>query len=425
MIFLNARSILSKLDHLNILLVEEKPHILCLTETWCNDSITNAMLNMPNYYIDDELRIDRSDTAQGRGGGLLVYARNDITVKPLTIDNTFNQYCKFQLLRNDAINPLNVTLIYRSPNSTAENTSKLVKLVENPEKNSLIIGDFNLPSMDTSTGASCPKSRLLLEAIEASFLQNCVNFPTHIRGNILDLALNNIGDSIFNCEDLGNLGNSDHSIIKLEIDFSPKFNLSKELIRDWRKGDEEGLKNHIENIDFGSLFQDKDANQCWLSLKDIIESGLDRYIPLTCRRKPGQPPWMNKLVKNLTNKKRRHWKRFKKNRSDLNFENFKQSEKLCKKAVQNAKRRFERNIAKSGNKRPFNSYVKSKTKTRANVGPLKVDDVLISDNKGMAVALNDYFLSVFSKDSAGQVPAMNKLPSRSVLSDLNISSEKV
>ena len=34
-------------------------------------------------------------------------------------------------------------------------------------------------------------------------------------------------------------------------------------------------------------------------------------------------------------------------------------------------------------------------------------------------------MSVFSKDSAGQVPTMNKLPSRIVLSDINISSEKV
>ena len=268
------------------------------------------MLNLPNYYIDDELRVDRSDTAQGRGGGLLVYARNDVTVKPMTITNAFNQYCKFQVLREDAINPLNVTLVYRSPNSTAENTLQLVKLVESVEKNALMCGDFNLPHMDTSTGVSCSKSRPLLDAIEATFLQNSVTFPTHLRGNMLDLALSNIADSIYNCEDLGNLGNSDHSIIKLEIDFAPKFNASKELVRDWRRGDEEGLKNHIADIDYVRLFQDKDANECWVTLKDTIESAMDRYIPLTNRRKPGQPLWMNKLVRNLTNKKRRHWKRF-------------------------------------------------------------------------------------------------------------------
>ena len=279
--------------------------------------------------------------------------------------------------------------------------------------------------MDTSTGVSCSKSCLLLEAIETSFLQNSVTFPTHLRGNMLDLALSNISDSIYNCEDLGNLGNSDHSIIKLEIDFAPKFNASKELIRDWRRGDEEGLKNHIATIDYVSLFQDKNANECWVTLKDTIESAMDRYIPLTNRRKPGQPLWMTKLVRNLTNKKRRHWKRLKKNRTDTNFDQFKLSEKLCKRAVQNAKRGFERKIADNGNKRPFNSYVKSKTKTRTNVGPLKVGDNLISDNKGMAVTLNEYFLSVFSKESDGPVPSMNKLPSTSVLSDITISSFKV
>ena len=43
----------------------------------------------------------------------------------------------------------------------------------------------------------------------------------------------------------------------------------------------------------------------------------------------------------------------------------------------------------------------------------------------MAVTLNEYFLSVFSKESDGPVPSMNKLPSTSVLSDITISSFKV
>ena len=120
-IFLNARSILSKLDVLNILINDEKPHILCITETWLNPNISNAILNMPNYVIDDELRKDRTDTARGIGGGLLAYYRNDIVVQPKIVDNDFNQFCSFQVLNNNE-EPLNIKLIYRSPNSDFANT---------------------------------------------------------------------------------------------------------------------------------------------------------------------------------------------------------------------------------------------------------------------------------------------------------------
>jgi hypothetical protein len=383
------------------------------------------MLSVPNYYIDNELRVDRADTANGIGGGLLVYIRNDLIVKPVIDDNIFEQYCKFQVFDKNDKNPINIALIYRSPNTTPENTLELAKILEKSEKRAMFLGDFNCPKLNINEGRSDNKSRPLLEAAQNSFLENMVDFSTHICGNTLDLLLTNISENIFNVEDLGNLGNSDHSIIKIELEFSPKFNKSEQLVRDWRKGDEIGLCNFFSEIDFEQLLQNKDANDSWLTLKDIINQGLDRYIPLMQRRRPGQPPWMTKKVKNSVNRKQRHWKRYKKNRTPANFEQFKSSEKICKKAVSDAKRRFEQNIAKSGNKRPFNSYVKSKSKTRSNVGPLKVDNKVISDNKGMASALNDFFLSVFRKENLGNVPVPEKLPSASVLSDMVISSAQV
>ena len=79
-------------------------------------------------------------------------------------------------------------------------------------------------------------------------------------------------------------------------------------------------------------------------------------------------------------------------RSPEHEQNFKDIQKQCKKAVRQAKRKFERSIADDGNKRLFNSWVKSRTKTNVGVGPLKVNNVTISDNKGMAAELNTAFV---------------------------------
>ena len=77
---------------MNVLINDEKPHLVCITETWLNDEISNAMISFDNYYIDKDLRIDRADTSQGRGGGLIVYVRNDVIVTPVSHDNNFNQF---------------------------------------------------------------------------------------------------------------------------------------------------------------------------------------------------------------------------------------------------------------------------------------------------------------------------------------------
>ena len=134
---------------------------------------------------------------------------------------------------------------------------------------------------------------------------------------------------------------------------------------------------------------------------------------------------MTSNVKKLVNRKQRCWKKFCRNRSDLNFQNYKLAEKQCKRGVQEAKRRFERNMAEEGNKRPFAAYVKSKTRAKVNVGPLKVGNSVISDNKEMAVILNDFFVSVFTNEPAGQVPPAQTLPSASVIEGMVFTEKEV
>ena len=123
--YLNARSIKSKLNELEILSRENNPDLILVTESWCSSEITNSELSIENYFIDPSLRQDRKDTSNGIGGGLLVYVKNGLKI--LTVDNTvdFNQYCRFNVLSDDNNVDFNVTLIYRSPNSKSVNNELL------------------------------------------------------------------------------------------------------------------------------------------------------------------------------------------------------------------------------------------------------------------------------------------------------------
>ena len=83
-VYTNAQSIVNKIDELRSVNLE--PDIILLNETWTNDDITEAYLNLDGYVL-----AARSDTANGRGGGLLVYNKIGLIVNEQDTNSTFNQ----------------------------------------------------------------------------------------------------------------------------------------------------------------------------------------------------------------------------------------------------------------------------------------------------------------------------------------------
>jgi hypothetical protein len=63
-------------------------------------------------------------------------------------------------------------------------------------KNSIIIGDFNLPDISWETGEASGRAREFVEATDDALLVQMVEFPIHVKGNCLDLVLTNIPERI-------------------------------------------------------------------------------------------------------------------------------------------------------------------------------------------------------------------------------------
>lgn len=408
-VYLNARSIASKTNELAVLTNEQYPDLLLITESWCNGSITDAFLQLDNYNL--EIREDRTDTANGIGGGLLVYAKKGITISRRDKSSSFNQYCCFSV-SCEGKQDLNVTLVYRSPNSSAANNSELLEMMASHPKNMLIVGDFNFPGINWKNKTANGKGHPLLEMSEDLFLTQSVEFPTHYRGNVLDLAFVDKPENIYNIEDLGYLGNSDHKSILIEIDVSHSFCSSTEYVRDWSNGDSVGLRKFFSSQKWTENMSDMDTETAWQLMKDTIDHGVSRYVPLKLRRQINTPPWLNQNVKRLSRKKRKLWNTYKSTNSPNDYDNFKRAEKECRRAVRASKRKFEKKLSNTEHKRNFNSYVKRRLKTRSGIGPLKVSGTTLSSNIDMAKELNRYFVSVFTSgdlrggdiDKDGDIP---------------------
>ena len=403
-----------------------KPDICIISETWCSENIDNCLLNIAGYYIG--IRIDRHDTQNGIGGGILIYVKNELFILPVDNDSDFNQFCHFKVLSNST-DCIDIIAIYRSPNSSSENNDKLCDLIDNlGSGNFFICGDLNFRNICWTTNTADAKGRRFLESTENKFFEQLIDFPTHRQGGILDILLTNVPDTVLNIEDIGPLSNSDHSAISVDIMFNAKYNDSSEKVLNWNKANISELQNTLRSVNWVNVFEDKDTSEMWNIFTNKIEEAVHKYVPTRKRRQPGRPVWMTDSLLRLTRRKSRAWKTYRGASGDnkqILHARYLKLQKQCKKAIRKAKNKLEKKLSLNNNKRPFQSYIKSKTKNKSKVGPLKVNGNLISDNQGMSTVLNDYFSSVFTREDETNIPTANKPECNSVLSNLKVYEEDI
>ena len=348
-----------------------------------------------------------------------MYSRTGIPILVLDTTSTFNQYCSFKVY------DLTVFLIYRSPSSGAENLRALEELIGKVEKNTILIGDFNLPDLDWEKGTASGRTRKLLEVANDNMLEQLVKFPTHLKGNILDLVLTNVPERVHEVEEVGRLGASDHGAILTKVGTGVKKekNVVKYL---WGKADWAAMEADLERENWQEL-DSLDAEVAWKKLKEKLNSMVEDHVPKKRRRNHDRPGWLNQEIVREIRRKKKQWRMAK---QGIEVEKYKETEKKVRNLIRNAKRRFEKKLAQGGedghSKRQFFSYVRTKTKSRPGVGPLKdKEGKMISGDKEMAEMLNAFFVSVFTREDTRNIPVPRPERLDRVLTTARITAEKV
>jgi len=110
-------------------------------------------------------------------------------------------------------------------------------------------------------------------------LSQIVNFPTHIRGNILDLVLTNIPYRVVNIENQGRLVGSDHMSLYVTISTAGGVEPSAEMVPDWRKADWAALRARLGRPGLLAELERRDAATVWEHLRDKINSAVSHSVP--------------------------------------------------------------------------------------------------------------------------------------------------
>ena len=393
---------ISKIDELKATAIDLAPDVMAITETWTNATICSSFLCIPGYKL--VVRMDRADTTNGRGGGILVYAKSTLICHEIALSSDIIQAGAIQIKLTDQC--LNIYVIYRSPNSSLENNMQINQLIRDIPENSVILGDFNYPNVNWELLTANGHATDFLDAVNENFLTQHVTFQTHDGGNILDLVMSNIPNRVTSATENGKLGNSDHCIIITEVEAMVSTHVPKHTVWNFRQANFDEMRMALKGIKWREIMI-HDMETDWNAFKTTLTDLCDKFIPKKTVNEIKQPPWLKRDLLRLVRQKRAAWRAYTVSKKDADLQIFKAIQKKVKKLIKNAKHNYEKEISRNAKTNPklFYSYLSKKKKSRIQVGPLK-DEAgdLCYDSKGMAEAFNKHYTSVFTSEDPNLPP---------------------
>ena len=144
-----------------------KSNIICLQETWLDESESTENFEIPNY----KLHLN----SNGRGKGLAIYFKENIATHKIDVTKESIQLSLFSCENIDLV------VIYRSKNGSYEFLAQMIETLLDKERPILVIGDFNFCYLEHF-------SNLTQKYLDRNEFKQLVKKPTHIEGNLIDHA---------------------------------------------------------------------------------------------------------------------------------------------------------------------------------------------------------------------------------------------
>ena len=214
----------------------------------------------------------------------------------------------------------------------------------NPSANVFVFGDFNIHHKDLLTysrgtdrlGELCYKFSI------SNDLTQIVNFPTRIPDcdshspALLDLFISSDA-SICSTIAFPLLGNSDHVVVSVSIDFPINSKQDAPFHRmayDYSHADWDGLRDHLRDVPWEDIFK-LSASAAASEFREWVQVGIDVYIPHhTYQVKPHSTPWFSAVCA-TTIVHRNHL--YQQNKSSESTVKFRQASNHCKWVLEAAK----------------------------------------------------------------------------------------
>lgn len=405
----------SKLPLLSESIHHQDALIVAFTESHLNHNIKDAEVTIAGY---TSFRTDRTNTIKG---GVITYIKDELA--PYTEVNLSScvSNTEAQVLHIKRLDLIFIT-IYRPPactdfKTTLENIRIALDKIPPPSPTIIITGDFNFPIINWTTdtinsGTSADKSQaqLFLTFIEDYCLTQIIHSPTRLN-NILDLFLTNNEHIIHNYETY-HTNLSDHNLITVttSIDTNGLANPACVAKTPVSKLTFSDLNFYNKNVDWDAL-RAQIAAVDWLSLlsSQSVDAQLDTILRLLLEacvtHVPRRPSGSNTTMiprdrRALMRARTRLRKKSTTNQHDRDLINAK-IDRINTALVNSAANELHLKEAKAvaaikTNPKFFYKYAFTKSKARIPVGPLTVNDNIITDPQAISNTIKHQYETVFS-----------------------------
>lgn len=291
--------------------------IFCVSESWLTGGIPSDTVGIANY------RCYRSDRAT-RGGGLLMYVRDDLKSAELSLipDLTYQSLEQLWVVVTLSSKcKLAVAVVYRSGDVSVQclgDLDRMIRFIQLNITHSIVVtGDFNI---DTMHGA-LPHTKLGNLLNDLSLIQ-LIDKPTRVTDcseSCIDLVIADTELPVV-CADVIECALSDHFATSCFLDFSlPSDTPRRVLVRDFKHLDDAAFDSDLARIDWGLMYLleniDDKVNFFNTSITDLFDKHAP-YILLQISATRRSKPWFTDTLRLMRRSKINAFNRYKHSRQE-------------------------------------------------------------------------------------------------------------
>ena len=289
-LYFNARSIVNKLSELELCMDIEKPDILGITETWLTNSILDSELTFEGYTV---LRRDRDDDEKSRGGGVLLYIRNElnpIVMSEYKCGKIETLFCNINYNGDYTM----LGICYRPPDSPVNSDYEFYSMLNTLDsKNLIIMGDFNFSELDWSSDSSIDRAHSFVECLDNNYLSQLVDKPSR-NNNYLDLVLASDTGLVEGITVGDPFQSSDHQMITFYIIASECQRIKKMPVYNYFRADYNVIRQEVAGLKWRELLMCNDVEIIWDKLKSDSLHLRDTHIGRKSKPK-NKCKWVTKM----------------------------------------------------------------------------------------------------------------------------------
>ena len=283
-------------------------------------------------------RKDRCPKNSGlsRGGGVLIATRSHFNVKTLKLHYELHNIDIDQLILLITFSnsfELIVIVSYIPPNSSLEiyecHFNNCNHYLDNlrDHQHVMYVGDFNLGHLSWQFQNAVMPSEVsssidfsLLEFVSLNTLTQINNIPNE-SNRILDLILVSTDylTKLFppDCPLFDKTFHHSPVVVELSIIRYQSLTTDSKFVYNFKKADFHGLNSYLSLIDWETCLKPLDLKSMYSTFLNTFLNAINNFVPKKPVLSSRKPPWYNKRLSNLKNKKSKSYKRYRSDPDDI------------------------------------------------------------------------------------------------------------